>query len=1328
MNQQKKWKAWSTALLLAGVLAFAGCQKGVVEGDEASDEHHVEGETNTKGNIEYVGGDSSSMTVDITGVITDDLGYPLEGASVYAAGSSATTGAGGIYTLEGLPITQVVNDIGTLEANIAATAAQDFADQNANLSTVPVSVAYDNHTPAVVYVGTHLVVTDSCESATNTGGAGTCTSNSPNTVIINGLAGDSGSVALKRLSANVRGYIENLTTGAPASGVQITFVPTDNNISNLTGTPGVAAPYTAGEVTWGHKASDLVASTDSDGRYDITGIAVDTMFDIYVTEEGFTGGGAANFANGRTLTREPSANDDLGDNVSQCGGNGASTANSPSSCLGSVNTAGGIVDMPVLFVKKSTLGSSGQDDIRPYIKSVAGTSLASTSTSIHSGNGYLQLTEGVFTTAETDTTTFSPNPLEITFSETMDNSRFQPDASSSQAPISVVVFDTNGNEYAVDSSNTSLSGSTLTLAMSTASMPVSKGTALLVRLRTYDFIDTGNQELTVSNTINTTITNANTLGYNVAVPTGWVTLRLRTFKETSTTATSVTLTQSDYTAFSTGSTTLYQYEGLSTYLAPMELRNASGLGETADVKKNGTVGIVGQLNAGSATRLETLAESLGIAATVDTTIVELGFTATKSSNYHLTVTDTSSDLVSTSDYTLVAGKTYTSSTLATTADGISVSGSVSKGWQITATDETQKIWLRSMVSGYTVALYPENDFGDAVVAQGSTVVLTDKIAPMVTVQQSLTSDGEDTTTAQGAPQDTITTDTTGTDNTTSAGDNDGGGIVTTDTTVFEYPNFFMEARFYVNSNRENSSTYASRPLLGNQSSSSYSTYSSSRTDEYYTAADYAQWNSNVGSTRTFVYNMSEALDTSTTTLATLQESSSNSAESLFDATNGITEVGYQLNGSVPQLTTKIVDWRTIADKAFLDITNVKDSSGNTAGTTTGVIFRDKTPPLVIALTTNGAILSIAFDQKIDDLTSSNYTTSPATSVLSISTSGVVHSAGMDPTFGFAGSNFNYHVSVTNEGDTVVERDQQFFDFAENTIAAGTKLLATKELASDSKSLTITVSNTTVSVGSGTDSKSAGSAQMGSYFSPLHYEQASAVGNPDIYAFYGNLRDENGVTWGSTVAGSGNYYVFNSAGRGIEPHIMVADATPPKIASTSWIGGKADNKIDLGSSGTDAALAISHTGITQGSAASPLTYYIINGTSGVGNVTETDSIWTIGDSNNANEVESYKVLVGFTEAIVCNSCTLTASSSTKYTTSTPTPVNSRHNTSTTLLGSSSNTLLLTFQLNANQTAVANDSMTVAGVEDTSGNTMSTFTISLATTAGSGILVTPTSAVY
>ncbi|MBF0289512.1 MAG: hypothetical protein HQM14_16995, partial [SAR324 cluster bacterium] len=754
------------------------------------------------------------MTVSITGVITDDLGYPLEGASVYAAGQSAMTGAGGIYTLDGLPITQVVNDIGTLEANITATAG-DFNDQNANLATVPVSVAYSDHTPAVVYVGTHMVVTDSCESATNAGGAGTCTSNSPNTIIVNGLAGDSGSVALKRLAAKVRGYLENYTTGAPAPNVEISLVPFDNNVSNITGVPGVAAPYTAGAVTWGHKASDLVTTTNTDGYYELTGIAVDTNYDIFVTSTGYRNAlasGLAAVATGRTLTRDADTGAEFTtDNVSQC-----ATTNGSTACIGTVDTRGGIIDMPIMYVVKSTLGSSGQDNISPYIKSVAGVStLASTSTSgIHGGVGFLQLTEGIFTTAETDVASFAPSALSITFSETMDSSRFQPDATTSQAPVSVVIFDTDGNEYAVDATNTSLSGTTLTLAMSTASMPVSKGTALLVRLRSYDHIDTGSQELTISNTLNTTITNANAGGYNVASPTGWVTLRLRTFIENETTATAITLTQSDYTAYSTGSTTLYQYEGLSTYLVPMELRNAYGLNETADISLNGTAGIVGQLNAGSASRLETLAESLSIAATVDTTIVELGFTGTKAKNYYLTVKDTSSDIVGTSNYAVVAGKTYTNTTIATTAtgDGIEAGSTLSASYKITATDATQKIWLKGMVTGYTAALYPVNDFGDPVIASGSSVVLADKIPPMVTVQQSLTSAAA---VPQDAPADTITTDTSGTDSTTSAGDNIGGGIVTTDTTVFEYPNFDMEARFYVNANRENSSTYLSRPLLGN---------------------------------------------------------------------------------------------------------------------------------------------------------------------------------------------------------------------------------------------------------------------------------------------------------------------------------------------------------------------------------------------------------------------------------------------------------------------------------------------------------------------------------
>ncbi len=758
------------------------------------------------------------------------------------------------------------------------------------------------------------------------------------------------------------------------------------------------------------------------------------------------------------------------------------------------------------------------------------------------------------------------------------------------------------------------------------------------------------------------------------------------------------LVQADYPTTST-TFTQFDYAGLKTYDVPagMISNNTSGSSTTA--------GYSAQFNPGAnTTKLTTLASSshLGVADNgYENDVVELSFTAILDTKYFVRVKDEVGDIASTTNYIMEVGKTNT--TLATT----NLKPNLEKSIQFTANSTAMKIWLNGMDSNYSVEVIPANDFGDAVLIQKANLTLKDNVPPMINIQDStadLTSSGT-------------------------------AGISSTASSI-AYPLFDLNARYYVNGTRDNSTTYLDRPLLGNQSSSTYATYNSGRTDQYYTAKDYAQWNSQATPVRSFSIDMTEALNSSTAT--TSIRDNSNIDSTLADSSNGIISVSVSSIGNTNTLSLELGDWRTIANNAFLDISGIQDAAGNAADTTTGIKFIDKTPPLAIAMTASGATLSIAFDQSIAALASTNYSTSSATTVMNII--GQAYYAG--GTFNSIATTISYDVYVQTSGDVTVDRNTIYSDPYGNSVAAGADQKADVSLSTtnNQSTLTITVSDTTVTVTDGSASYTDTDANMGAYFSPLQFSQSGSVGLPDFFVSFATLKDENSNTW-SDISGSANAYVAPSAIASsnilLVPLLIGADATPPKIASTgivqrtssSNLGFSTSNSlIDLGTSGTDAILAIVHTGISVGTADPNNTSYRINGTSGTGHIASSDNIWSIGNSNDSSTTESYKILVMFNEAIICNSCTLTASNTTKYTTSSPTPVNSSNDTSTTLLGNSTNMLLLSFQLNVSQIADSADSITVSGVEDTSGNTATDFTITLSTTSGSGIIVTPTSAAY
>ncbi len=182
------------------------------------------------------------------------------------------------------------------------------------------------HTSATIYATAIFVITSSTESGPTP------------TVTVNGLSVDAASFQLRRLQAIVRGTVQNSTTGQAASGLSITLIPAGNDVANVDGSPALTDTREEGSVIHFQSASNLLTTTDSDGAFTVSNIAVDTLYDLFVTSEGFRNAGNENLVSEPTLTFATTTNAPL------CAPSLAS-ATTPITCLGAVDTAGGILDI-----------------------------------------------------------------------------------------------------------------------------------------------------------------------------------------------------------------------------------------------------------------------------------------------------------------------------------------------------------------------------------------------------------------------------------------------------------------------------------------------------------------------------------------------------------------------------------------------------------------------------------------------------------------------------------------------------------------------------------------------------------------------------------------------------------------------------------------------------------------------------------------------------------------------------------------------------------------------------------------------------------------------
>jgi hypothetical protein len=296
------------------------------------------------------------------------------------------------------------------------------------------------------------------------------------------------------------------------------------------------------------------------------------------------------------------------------------------------------------------------------------------------------------------------------------------------------------------------------------------------------------------------------------------------------------------------------------------------------------------------------------------------------------------------------------------------------------------------------------------------------------------------------------------------------------------------------------------------------------------------------------------------------------------------------------------------------------------------------------------------------------------------------------------------------------------------------LMANHSLSSDSKTLYIEVT-------SSTSGSSTTTVQLNNYFGGISYNTAALLNTSGgASAEYANIEDAAGNKWGSVATAIDAFELTDTTLQINTPAIIPTDSAPPRIAATGLPGvvegpsvntvtalyEEADAAIFDGNAatGTRVVLAIAHTGVSNTAGT-----FLINTTGNNTTVGSNDEIWKIGDSTGSSEVEVYQLIIQFNEAIKCSSCTATVSNSTRYTVtaSTPTVYGNHTATGTTLVGSSSNTLFVQFQLNNSQSTLDGDYISISGVSDMAGNTQA-FTITLAVSGTGGIEVTPTTAIY
>ena len=243
-------KKWSIALLVAaGAAGLTGCEGMRVDDGAAT--------ATNNGNIE----DRNALKTNLSGVVVDDFGMPINGMTVSAYGMKATTGPDGHWTMKDVPVTGVT--VNSTPQNLEQT----------NLATSgAIYVTYE----MTGYATYHSRIDNAQAVITHYGTAG----GNPNSIIVSNLVA-SDRVKIPALSNALRGHLMDKASlfagtigeyASAQSGIQLRLVPQVRAGQNAAGYAQYGGSSCQTECGF-FGLPEYVTTTDSEGKFKFDDVA-----------------------------------------------------------------------------------------------------------------------------------------------------------------------------------------------------------------------------------------------------------------------------------------------------------------------------------------------------------------------------------------------------------------------------------------------------------------------------------------------------------------------------------------------------------------------------------------------------------------------------------------------------------------------------------------------------------------------------------------------------------------------------------------------------------------------------------------------------------------------------------------------------------------------------------------------------------------------------------------------------------------------------------------------------------------------------------------------
>jgi hypothetical protein len=715
-------KKWSIALLVAaGAAGLTGCEGMRIDEGASS--------ATNNGNVN-VAPNGATLKANLSGTIVDDFGKAMSGVNVYAYGKTTSSDAGGNWVMNDVPVTGV--NINSTPQNL---------EQTTDLTTSgSIYITYSKagyaeyrskiNNPAVI---------------THYGTAG----GNPNSIIVDNLVA-SEAVQLPELVNTVTGmvidkgsyYTAPIGDYAMASSLTVRLVPAVDVVNNAYGSAAQTGAGTTEcyEGCGFYSVDEMVATTDSTGTFTFTKVPkIPGGYIMRVDQPGYRPMARPNDGTGFSYdyddSYEAGLTTQLGENLDAWKVSVQANENQ-NYWWGidfDVKTTGTLTYLEELYVGDFLVAAQNVVEgitvggLYGYPDENSGTT---GNDDLHNPN--LNPDNSNDNVIDASIVDLGVTPLKLVFSGDMVTQ------GASTLPVnSIVVFDSNGSQLAWDTTNTSVSGRTLTLQL--ASTPTAN-TNIFVRLHKDVFVDMTGQRLTPGADPNQTVFSG-------------------------------AGNSSDPANDAAGRYAEYEIEYVNTLINPPKVDNVSqgslnlAIPATASLVNTG----LDALQASDArieelydailvrTATETQANVDGNTGTVTTAAedfegdeAKIQFTAVNGATYRISVQDDngiSLALAAGASEVDVAGGTdpgdMAASIIAGATTGTSFVDFVATVGAGTA-DSTATITVTNTAPSYKVTIRRINDFGDITADSASdTVTLVDNFEPHVAVQNS-NANGQDT--------------------------------------------------------------------------------------------------------------------------------------------------------------------------------------------------------------------------------------------------------------------------------------------------------------------------------------------------------------------------------------------------------------------------------------------------------------------------------------------------------------------------------------------------------------------------------------------------------